>query len=98
MRHSTHLPCNICRRCKDCLEKFYEFKAVVIETQEMIKTNSFSKRCANLPHPEPAKRSLFGPKKLQYNVSINLHSQNLNEARNYSGMFGLTKSSETSRV
>lgn len=78
----SRLPCNVCRRCQEYLEKFDEFKAVVFQTQEMIKTNSSSKRCAKSSQPEPAKKS--HPKKLQYDVSTNAKSQNINNQENRS--------------
>lgn len=73
----SRLPCNVCRQCQSCLETFNEFKAVALETQDMLKKNSFSKRCAKSPHPEPAKRShqqqSSHPKHLQYSVSNTIH-------------------------
>ena len=78
----SRLPCNVCRRCQEYLEKFDELKAVVFQTQEMIKTNSSSKRCAKSSQPEPAKKS--HPKKLQYDVSTNAKCQNINNQENRS--------------
>lgn len=56
------LPCNVCRRCQDLLIKFDKFKTLANETQEMIKANSFVKRGAKSPNPEPSKRAQFNGK------------------------------------
>ena len=68
----SHLPCTICRRCQDLLIKFNEFKTLAIETQEIIKADSFVKRGAKSPNPEPSKRALqllrLHPKQLDYDL------------------------------
>ena len=68
--------------------KVYKFKTLTIETQEMIKADSFVKRGAKSPNPEPSKRAhqllRLHPKQLDYGQSNirSIHSYNTDGEEN----------------
>lgn len=82
------LPCNVCRRCQDLLIKFDKFKTLATETQKTIKANSFVKRGAKSPNPEPSKRAhqlqRLHPKQLDYDLATtgSTLSQNTDDQQN----------------
>ena len=59
-------PCNVCRKCQDLLKKFDNFKTLALNTQEMIKSSSFEKRCSKSPLAgEPGKKGRTDVSNLQ---------------------------------
>ena len=83
-----HLPCTICWQCQDLLIKVNKFKTLAIETQEMIKADSFVKRGAKSPNPEPSKRAhqlpRLHPKQLDYDPPTvrSMHSNDTDDEEN----------------